>query len=55
MAWEKYLQTTITNNRLIYKIYKEVLLLNGKINKQKTIKYGLNDISPKKTYICPDI
>ena len=59
MAWEKIFANTISDKRLMYKIYKELIQLNSKKKKKKKKKVKqsnekwteeLKNVFPKKTY-----
>ena len=52
--WEKIFANPMSDNWLISKIYKEIILLNRKKNNPvKTWTKGLINIFPKKTYKWP--
>ena len=54
IEWEKILANDIANNRLIFKIYKELIQFN--VNKTTQLKKCVEDLNrpfPKKTYRWP--
>ena len=52
MGWEKIFANDATNNRLISKIYKQLIQLSTKQPNQKMGRRSI-DISPKNTYRWP--